>query len=123
MWDLKTIIRMNDESVDDDEEMHSLELELYQAKHLVRRCQRDPDGFARDLYRALCNVTWKHVDGVDTYSCSWRYAGGIVSTMAYGLDEHMMFYACGNEGTVSDDVLTELVKLGWEPTEDKDEQT
>lgn len=119
MWDLDTLKRMNAET--EDTEDVNLELELYQAKHIVHMCQRDPDGFGKNLYRALCNITWKHVKSGQTYSCSWRYAGGVVSTLSYGIDDHMMFYCSGNEGTVTDDVLTELDKLGWLPTEDTDD--
>lgn len=121
MWDLATIIRMNQPEADADD--RSLELELYQAKHIVKRCKDDPKGFGQELYRALCNITWKHVETGQTYSCSWRYAGGLVSTMAYGVDDHMIYYSSGNEGTVTDDVLTELDKLGWLPTEEKDGST
>ena len=122
MWDLKTLIRMNAEKDDEEIEDPNLELDLYQAKHVVSRCKKDPDGFAKELYAALCNVTWKNVETGKTYTCSWRYAGGIVSTMAHDVDDYTRYYNSGDEGVVTDDVLTELVKLGWEPTEEEDEK-
>ena len=121
MWDLNMLKVMNEPEVTTDDP--SLELDLYQAKHLVRRCQADPKGFATELYSALCNITWRHRDTNNTFSCSWRYAGGIVSTMSHSVDDYMLYYDTGNEGTVTDDVLTELDKLGWVPTEEKDEQS
>ena len=121
MWGLDTLIKMNEPEVKSDDP--SLELDLYQAKHIVRRCQSDPKEFATELYCALCNVTWKHRETENTFSCSWRYAGGIVSTMSHSVDDHMIYYGAGNEGTVTEDVLTELDKLGWEPTEEENEQT
>ena len=121
MWDLATLKKMNEPEVDTEEP--SLELELYQAKHIVRQCAADPKGFATDLYSALCNVTWKHKDTENTFGCSWRYAGGIVSTMSHSVDDYMIYYHSGNEGTVTDEILTELDKLGWEPMEEKDEQS
>mgnify|MGYP003152295578 CR=1 FL=1 len=41
--------------------------------------------------------------------------------MAYHIDDYMRYYTSGNEGTISDDVLTELDTLGWEPKEEKNE--
>ena len=121
MWGLETLIKMNEPAVQTDHP--SLELELYQAKHIVKRCSDDPKGFATDLYSALCNITWKHKETGNNFSCSWRYAGGIVSTMSHSVDDHMIYYATGNEGTVTDDVLTELDKLGWVPMEETNEQS
>ena len=46
-----------------------------------------------------------------------------MSTMSHSVDDYMIYYNSGNEGAVTDDVLTELDKLGWEPMEEKDEQT
>jgi hypothetical protein len=121
MWGLSELIALNKSNVEADD--RSLELELYQSTYLVDRCNQDPDGFGQQLYAALCNVTWIHSDTGSEYSCSWRYAGGIVSTMSYSIDDYMRYYSSGNEGTVSDDVLTELDTLGWEPKEEKNEQT
>ena len=121
MWDLATLKRMNEPEVKTDDP--SLELELYQAKHIVKMCVADPKGFATDLYSALCNVTWRHKETGNEFSCSWRYAGGIVSTMSHSMDDHMIYYGTGNEGTVTDEILTELDKLGWVPKEETNDRT
>ena len=118
---MSEIIAMNEPEVETNDP--SLELELYQAKHIVNSCVADPKGFATDLYSALCNTTWVHRGTGSEFSCSWRYAGGIVSTMSHSMDDHTIYYGTGAEGTVTDEILTELDKLGWEPTEEKDEQT
>ena len=119
MWDLNNILAMNLKLKTGDP---SLELELYQAKHIVSRCKADPKEFATELYGALCNVVWKHRDSGSEFSCSWRYAGGIVSTMSHSVDDYMIYYDSGNEGVVTDDVRTELDKLGWEPMEDTNDE-
>ena len=121
MWDLATLKKMNEPEVNTDEP--SLELALYQAKHLVKRCAADPKEFATELYEALCSNTWVHDETGKEFSCSWRYAGGIVSTMSHAMDDHMIYYGSGNEGAITDEVLTELDKLGWVPKEETNEQT
>ena len=114
------MIAMNEPNVEVGD--RSLELELYQSTYLVDRCNQDPEGFGQQLYAALCNATWIHKDTGLEYSCSWRYAGGIVSTMAYSMDDYMRYYSSGNEGTVTDEILTELDKLGWEPKEETNDK-
>lgn len=79
---------------------------------LKERIQDDLD-FATDVYAALCNMRWKR--GKEIYSCSWRYAGGLVAEIRDGGESYMDFYCSGNEGTVTEEVKTIFGKLGWEP--------
>jgi len=75
-------------------------------------------GFATDLYNALCNMQWQNKENPkDIYSCSWRYAGGLVAEMKENYEpmNYMEFYCSGYEGQVSEEVEEELDKLGWKP--------
>jgi hypothetical protein len=85
--------------------------------------QLDDDQFANELYCACCNVIWVHEDN-STWTCSWRYAGGMVadlrnerkgpiSTQSY--EDYLDYYCMGKEGVVSDRVLEALATLGWRP--------
>lgn len=89
---------------------------------------------AVQFYSALSNMRWKKIDmlpdderiieklkGIDSdiWSCSWRYAGGIIAdirNVAYNTKEdYMDFYCSGNEGVVSDLVRECFYRMGWEP--------
>jgi hypothetical protein len=91
------------------------------------------------LYAALCNQDWQRNDvwpllKDQRWSCSWRYAGGIVSHMREEGD-YIDWYCSGiqgepdddwinlghvKEGTVTDQIREDLFKLGWIPI-DKNE--
>jgi len=89
---------------------------------------------AKDFYAALCNVEWHRVEDPsdedlvirrlkgqykDYWSCSWRFAGGIIAHIRhvnYNTTEgYMDFYCSGNEGTVSPLVGDCFKRLGWNP--------
>lgn len=78
------------------------------------------DAFMTDLYSALCNTEWFHVQDTSRshpWACSWRHAGGVVSDIrnrVAGLNEDYMDYYCsGNEGIVAPRVASALSDLGW----------
>ena len=111
--------------------------------------------YAQNLYAAMCNndfqklATWPLLKG-DTYSCSWRYAGGIVADMREQGD-YMDWYCTGirggaatddaeltdeqrakiewydkhivGEGHVTDEIREDLLKLGWKVLEEQHDQT
>lgn len=84
---------------------------------LFDQINNDPD-FAQEVYAALCNMRWRKIDDPkQIYSCSWRYAGGLIAGMLGMTDrmDYCEFYCSGNEGIVSERVKIELGKLGWEP--------
>lgn len=68
--------------------------------------------FAEDVYRALCNVDWRHADG-SRYGCSWRYAGGLVAAMRGQGEDYLDFYCAGGEGQVSAEIRDALAEHGW----------
>ena len=79
--------------------------------------------FATDVYGALCNMRWKNInDSNIIYSCSWRYAGGMIADIRgnYHTMNYMDFYCSGNEGVVTEEIEKLFKELGWEqyPWED-----
>ena len=81
--------------------------------------------YATDLYRALCNMQWQKVEVMpmlrnELWSCSWRYAGGIVADIRQEGD-YLDWYCSGGEGTVSDEIAWDLHDLGWKPVEWSDD--
>jgi len=90
--------------------------------------------YAQNLYAALCNQEWQHNDvwprlKDKRWSCSWRYAGGIVAHMREEGD-YIDWYCSGiqgepdadwvdlghvPEGTVTDEICADLFRLGWIP--------
>ena len=82
-------------------------------QQLAERAKADHD-FAQRLYAALCNMQWCCKDGA-IYSCTWRYAGGLVAELRDEGEGYMDFYCSGNEGCVADDVKAALANLGWTP--------
>ena len=93
-----------------DEVSRDFEFDL-QALSGRLRCE---EGFADELYCALCNTDWHHVDGT-TWHGSWRYSAGLVATLRGRGEDYLDFYctrAC-EEGTISDRVATAMAELGW----------
>jgi len=109
--------------------------------------------YAQNLYAALCNRefqkldTWPILSG-ETWSCSWRYAGGIIADMLQQGD-YIDWYCSGirnevtdqsymdmtqeekdayeqvrwyvSEGVVTEEIEADLRQLGWAVLPDTDE--
>ena len=82
---------------------------------------RSENGYAERFYNALCNVNWIHDsvvhgdgDKADTWSISWRGAGGLVATLRACGEDYLDYYCSGNEGHIADDVYDDLMKIGWD---------
>ena len=94
---------------------------------------RASEVYAQNIYAALCNNDFQRNDVMpilknETWSCSWRHAGGVVADMI-GKGDYMDWYCSGGsgsamsvenyihghvqEGAVTDEVLEDLFKLGW----------
>ena len=76
------------------------------------------DKYAQELYSALCNMKWQNIkDPENIYSCTWRYAGGLVAQIRNRGEDYMDFYCSGNEGQVSERIEKDLNNLEWEKLE------
>lgn len=107
------------------------------------------ESYAQNIYAALCNQLWQKNDvwpllKGETWSCTWRYAGGIVADMVEKGD-YIDWYCSGiggpdgggsevdtemdaaalaqqlfvPEGTVTDEIREDFFKLGWIPVDDQ----
>ena len=80
---------------------------------LSDRMQQDRN-FAVDIYRALCNMQWQDKKNPDNiYSCSWRYAGGLVASFRCQGEDYIDFYCSGGEGTITKEVKKLFNNAGW----------
>ena len=103
---------------------YNLADELMNDPTVCEKVQTRPH-YAQELYGALSNMQWIKREVMpflrdERWSCSWRYAGGIVADIV-GSGDYMDYYAGGNEGTVTDEIKADLLALGWEPVEWSDE--
>ena len=72
------------------------------------------DLFAGLLYAALCNNEWRHRRANETWGCTWRSAGDVVTGLR-GEGDYLDWYCWGHEGVIDEVVLAELEALGWRP--------
>ena len=124
---------------DPEWQKNNLEYDLRSTKWICDRA-KSTKTYAQNLYAAMCNQDWQRNDvwpllKGETWSCSWRYAGGIVADMREEGD-YIDWYCSGiqgepdedwidlghvPEGTVTDEIREDLFKLGWIPKERDDE--
>lgn len=82
---------------------------------------RQDRGYATDMYRAMCNMQWfygieecaKEPQEREVWTCSWRYAGGMIAKLRCQGEDYMDFYCSGREGTVTQEIREDLAELGW----------
>ena len=123
---------------------NNLEYDLRSTKWICDKAKAT-ESYAQNLYAAMCNQDWQKNDvwpilKSETYSCSWRYAGGIVADMREEGD-YIDWYCSGirggdepdaidipfelkkfvPEGFVTDEIREDLFKLGWLPVDNNDE--
>jgi hypothetical protein len=106
----------------------------YDLRSSVELCQKVKDNqmYAQNLYAALCNNEFQKLEVIpilkeERWSCSWRYAGGIIADMNEKGD-YIDWYCSGisdnydngrvSESTVTDEVRKDLLKLGWKVIEE-----
>ena len=68
--------------------------------------------YAYDLYGALCNN--RFFKNGEQWTCSWRFAGGIVADIRNQNEDYIDFYCYGNEGQVTEEIRNDMLNLGWE---------
>jgi proteic killer suppression protein len=119
--------------------INNMEYDMSQADWFLSRV-RSSDTYAQNLYAAMCNSTFQKQDVwlilKDAYwSCTWRSAGGIVADLQDKGGDYMDWYCSGigdglgngdtdgtrnfvSEGTVTDEIATDLALLGWRVAEE-----
>jgi hypothetical protein len=127
----------------DREHKNDMEYDLRTCSWMLEKV-RQSDTYAQNLYAAMCNMQWQsrefwqELKG-ETWSCSWRYAGGIIADMQQKGD-YIDWYCSGirndgyqddldaphtigyvPEGVVTDEIEFDLNKLGWRPVPYKDD--
>ena len=122
---------------------NNLEYDLRSTEWICDKAKANND-YAQNIYASLCNNDFLKLEVVpilknDTWSCSWRYSGGIVADMrgegdyidwycsgigtddsGYGLD-HRQATGYVPEGIVTDEIREDFKKLGWIVVEQKEE--
>lgn len=76
------------------------------------------DDFAKDVYRALCNMRWQSKNNPKkVYSCTWRYAGELVAELRAKGEIYLDFYLSGGEGGITKEVGEAFgeMGMGWVP--------
>jgi len=131
-----------------------LEYDLRSTKWICNKAKAREE-YAQNIYAALCNQDWQRNEvwpllKGQTWSCSWRYAGGIVADMREEGD-YIEWYCSGirgtldekdledmtdeqikkyrwmeqhfvGEGHVTDEIREDFFKLGWIPVENNDDE-
>lgn len=111
-WEKKTM----EKEEDPEWAKNNLEYELRTTDWILNKVQSSNE-YAAALYSTLCNnefikrEMWEILKD-DPWSCSWRYAGGIIADMLEKGD-YMDWYCGGNEGTVNEEIEQDLYELGW----------
>jgi len=113
----------------DEFKVNNMEYDMSQADWFLSKV-RGSDNYAQNLYAALCNNQFQKQDvwlvlKDQHWSCSWRYAGGIVADFRDCGEDYMNWYCSGigtkegdysnyvGEGNVTDEIAADLALLGW----------
>ena len=137
--------------VDPKWQKNNMEYDLRCSKELCDKV-KESDNYAQNLYAAMCNQDWQsrefwqELKG-ETWSCSWRHAGGIVADMQEKGD-YIDWYCSGiknlppteeefqklsleeqarakeldarvPESVVTDEIRKDLFRLGWVVQDDE----
>ena len=106
-----------------DQQKNNLEFDLRTTDWIVEKAQANKV-YAQNLYAAMCNRAFIKNDVIpilkeESWSCTWRYAAGIVANMCERGDYLDRYTSTGhdegyvNEGYVTDEIKEDLFKLGW----------
>jgi hypothetical protein len=152
MWDRIKIDEAN-KIHDPAWQKNNMEYDLRSSKELCDKAKKY-ENYAQNLYAAMCNMDWQsrefwqEMKG-ETWSCSWRHAGGIIADMQEKGD-YIEWYCSGiknndipdhefqeltvekqewilqskayvSESVVTDEIREDLLKLGWIVIEDDTE--
>jgi hypothetical protein len=120
---------------------NDLEYDLRTIEWILDRV-RASDTYAQNLYAALCNNDFIRSDMIEMlkdtrWSCSWRFAGGIIADMRESGD-YIDWYCSGigeglgngdidgtkgyvAESVVTDEIRRDLERLGWLVIEEREQ--
>jgi hypothetical protein len=130
-------IKREDEFFEDSKnQKNNLEYDL-RTSEVVCQKAKSSEHYAQNLYAALCNNEFQKLDVVtilkeEQWSCSWRYAGGIIADMQQKGDS-IDWYCSGirdvshdeelnklwdgrnyvSESQVTEEIESDLNRLGW----------
>ena len=108
---------------------NNMEYDLLSTDWILEKV-RASETYAQNLYAAMCNNGFIKLAVIpilknQQWSCSWRYAGGIVADMRRQGD-YIDWYCSGirnhdgtdqdnyvGEGRITDEIRTDLQRLGW----------
>jgi hypothetical protein len=117
---------------DPEKQKNNLEWDLVTTDWILEKV-RTSEAYAQNLYAAMCNNGFIKLDVIpilknEEWSCSWRYAGGIVADMREQGD-YIDWYCSGirgdggstnseyekfvGEGCITDEIRNDLQRLGW----------
>jgi hypothetical protein len=132
----------DEKEVDPEWQANNLEYDLRSTAWICDKV-RASNTYAQNLYAAMCNMQFQKQDvwpvlKDERWSCSWRHAGGIIADMQEKGD-YIDWYCSGisggdepdvyetghdlkrkrfvPEGTVTEEIAQDLLKLGWVPVE------
>ena len=98
----------------------NLEADLLKTEYIVNKC-KSSEVYSQNLYAALCNN--RFFKDNEEWTCSWRYAGGIVADLRDVGEDYMSFYCSGigsnhidgyvPESVVTPEITNDLLNLGW----------
>ena len=133
---------------DPEWQKNNMEYDLRTTDWILEKVRAN-EAYAQNLYAAMCNRDFvkKEVFPLlrkdpkkDLWSCSWRYAGGIIADMRQQGD-YIDWYCSGirdvdydeennkrwdnrryvSEGCVTDEIREDLLRLGWVVLDDTDD--
>ena len=128
---------------DPQSRIRNMEYDLLTTDWILEKVRAD-DAYAQNLYAAMCNNGFIKLEVIpvlkgEEWSCSWRYAGGIVADMRQEGD-YIDWYCSGirnvdhdeevnskwdsrnyvGEGCITDEIRNDLQRLGWAIAPDGD---
>lgn len=126
---------------------NNMEYDLRSTDWILQKA-RQSEVYSQNLYAAMCNNSFQKLEVIpilqeEKWSCSWRYAGGIIADMRQDGD-YINWYCSGikdsiseeewqsmtddqqrnwtdtyqhyvPEGKITEEIRTDLHKLGWVP--------
>jgi hypothetical protein len=128
----KIIEESNHKFDEPESRKNNMEYDLVTTDWILEKV-RASDAYAQNLYAAMCNNGFTKMDVIpilkgEEWSCSWRYAGGIIADMQQKGD-YIDWYCSGiqgypddtnaapnkyvGEGCITDEIRNDLQRLGW----------